>query len=313
MFRKIITITLNPSLDTTLWVDRFDLKEPVSATREQVYPGGKAVNVTRVLTALGIKSKAVGFVGEQNATTFIHLLDKESISYHFLTVQGAIRENLSIVLPDGELLKINRTGFFVEQTSMDSLQSNIESEISTNEETLLVFAGSLPKNVTKEQYKALIMNLNGEHVKIAIDTDIFSEQDIREIKPFIMKPNEVELCHLAKMEEMDKQTIYQYAQKLSQYATHVLVSRGGEGLLYAGDHMLMQCNVPEVEVMSTIGAGDTTLAGFIKALSEQQTIEECIQFAAACGTASVLLEGTGVIRHESVDGMAERISITKIC
>jgi 1-phosphofructokinase family hexose kinase len=313
MFQKIITITLNPSLDTTLWVDRFDLAEPVSAIREQVYPGGKAVNVSRVLTALGTKNKAVGFVGAQNAATFIHLLEQENITYHFLSAKGTVRENLSIVLPNGELLKINRTGFLVDQAAIDALQSNIESDISPNEQTLLVFAGSLPKQVTKEQYKALIQNLERDNIKIALDTDIFSEQDIKDLKPFIIKPNEVELSHLANVENMDESFIVEYAKKLSQFATHVLVSRGDKGLLYVGEGQLLQCDVPKVEVKSTVGAGDTTLAGFIHALSQQKDIAYCVQFAAACGTASVLLEGTGVITRESADEMFERISVTLPC
>ncbi|WMJ22457.1 1-phosphofructokinase family hexose kinase [Paludicola sp. MB14-C6] len=312
MFNKIITITLNPSLDTTLWVDRFDLKEPVSAIREQIYPGGKSINVTRVLTALGIKSKALGFVGEQNITTFIQLLDQEEISYHFISVKGTIRENFSIVMPNGELFKVNRAGFSVEQSVLDSLQSNIESEIKDGDQVLLVFAGSLPKNVSKEQYKTLIQNLSDEGIQIAIDTDIFTEQDIKELKPYIMKPNEVELSHLAKTENMNEKATCEYAKKLSQYATHVLVSRGDEGLLYAGNNELIQCSVPEVEVKSTVGAGDTTLAGFIKALKEELPIANCVQFAAACGTASVLLEGTGVISLEAANEMINDIRVTKL-
>ncbi len=307
MFQKVITITLNPSLDATLWVNRFDLSEPVIATREVTYPGGKAINVSRVLTSLGVENKAIGIVGEDNAHKFMNLLDEENISYDFIEISGSIRENLSIVLPDGNLFKINRSGFSVGENTMDALNRLIEKEIDGFDSALLIFAGSLPKNISSHQYKELIMRFRSEKTKVCIDTDVLSGKDIMEIKPYVIKPNHIELSHIAgkKLESFDE--IKEYAVELSKHVEHVLVSMGADGLLYAGNGCVFNCNAPKVQVKSTIGAGDTTLAAFITALLGRKDISQCVTYATACGTASVLLEGTGIITKAEAEMMFETI------
>ncbi len=101
--------------------------------------------------------------------------------------------------------------------------------------------------------------------------------------------------------------IKQYAIMLSLSVEHVIVSMGSKGIIYAGNDRIYSCSSPKVEVKSTVGAGDTTLAGFIQAFNKGQDIAECVAYATACGTASVMIEGTGIITKQNADEMRKNI------
>lgn len=312
MFDKIITVSLNPSLDTTIWVNRFDLKEPVRSTREMVHPGGKAINVSRVLTALGVENHSIGAIGAENSKRLRDLLDLEKVSYDFFTIDGYIRENLSIVLPGGDMFKINRSGFHMSDAGLKKVKQQIKQNLSGCTNAVLLFAGSLPCNISVEQYKKLIHEFKSENVKICIDTDILTEDDLKKIKPFIIKPNLAELCHIAGAELKTMEEIHEYASHLAKYAEHVLVSLGARGLVYVNSQTSVHCIPPSIVVQSTVGAGDTTLAGFIAKMSTDASVLDCCKYATACGTASVLLEGTGVITKESADALFTKIDVSEI-
>ena len=148
MFDKIVTVTLNPALDATLWLDSLDFAEPNEAERELLYAGGKGVNISRVLASLGIEAKAYGICGSDNAGRFLSLLDGDGVTHDFVRVEGAVRENLTINIPNGRFLKINRKGCGVSVEAMRQLRQKLEDEVNGGEKTLMVFAGSLPPNVT---------------------------------------------------------------------------------------------------------------------------------------------------------------------
>lgn len=310
MFSKIITVTLNPSLDVTLWVTGLDFDEPVKCEREKDYPGGKGINVSRVLTALSVENTAVGITGKNNQERLSRLLDNESVVYDFIENEGEIRENFSIVIPNGKMLKINRKGFFVTSKTLMQLKEKIKSELKGNENPFVIFAGSLPENVTKEQYKALVLEFKREGALIALDNDIFSAQDLSEISPFLIKPNKVEVAHMFGQTQITKQQAHQLAGRLAQFTEHVLVSMGSSGLYYCSKNVSMTAAVPSVEVKSTIGAGDSTLAGFIAALHHDEDISSALRFAAACGTASVCLDGTEVITKQQVLQIVNQVKIS---
>lgn len=305
LFDKVITVCLNPSLDITMWINKFDLDEPVSTIREKVYPGGKSINVSRVLTSLNIPNRAISLVGTTNCHRLSGLLDTEGVSYSFIKADGEIRENLSIVMPNEKMLKINRTGFFADTDCVEQLISIIEHELSGITAPLLVFAGSLPKNITKQCYIQLVERFTKKNIHVAIDTDIFTKEDIMHIKPFIIKPNLVELSHLAGRELHNVEEVTEFARMLIPYVNHILVSMGGMGLVYLSKDETHIFKAPSVEVKSTVGAGDTTLAGFIASMFSGGSIAESVLYAGACGTASVILEGTGVITEQNVQSILD--------
>lgn len=305
LFDRIITISLNPALDVTLWIPSMDFNEPNKTTGEKLYAGGKAINIARVLSSLGEDAISLGVVGEDNSRMFTALLDQDHVHYDFIPVSGSIRENLTLVIPDRRVLKINRSGCAVSREAMDALKKRILTEMEGCESVLLVFAGSMPPNITPEAYKAFILSLKRPGARIAVDTSIFRAEDIEEISPFIIKPNLPEFRQMCGSSLPTEQSIIKSAQRMTGSVAHVLVSLGGKGLLYVNDSHTVRIMPDPVEVRSTIGAGDTTLAAFIYGLQQGMEAAEAAVFGAAAGTASVMLDGTEVVTLEQVK---ERLS-----
>ncbi|MEG1027194.1 MAG: PfkB family carbohydrate kinase, partial [Oscillospiraceae bacterium] len=129
MFDKIITVCLNPSFDVTIWIDNFDFSEPVKAVREEVYAGGKAINVSKALTSLEVPNKCVGILGKDNSEKFLSLLN--GFEFQHILIDGEIRNNFSIVSKENTMLKVNRNGFSISKSLLDNIQTIIKNNIST--------------------------------------------------------------------------------------------------------------------------------------------------------------------------------------
>lgn len=307
-FDRIIAVSLNPALDVTLWVNTLDFNEPNKTTDEKVYAGGKAVNIARVFASYGAENACcLGVVGSDNYQTFTQLLRADGVNFDFVQIPGAVRENLTLVIPDKRVLKVNRAGCPVSAKAMHELKDRLLAEIEPLGRCLLIFAGSLPPNITPEAYKAFILSLKRENVEIALDTAVFRLEDMEQLRPFLIKPNLPEFRAMCGTDLRTEQSIIKFAKVLAGYVTHVLVSLGGKGLLYIGEGGGVRLIPTPVEVRSTIGAGDTTLASFLYALGMGQTPQHAAHFAAAAGTASVTLDGTDVVNREMVEQMMPSI------
>lgn len=313
LFDRIISVSLNPALDVTLWVNTMDFNEPNKTTAEKVYAGGKAINIARVFASYGQKNvSCLGVAGSDNYKIFTTLLDKDGVQYDFVQIPGAVRENLTLVIPDKRVLKVNRSGCPVSAKAMHKVKDRILREIEGKGRCLLTFAGSLPPNITPEAYKAFILSLKRENVEVALDSAVFHVDDMEEIRPFLIKPNLPEFRAMCGTDLRTEQSIVKFAKVLSASVTHVLVSLGGKGLLYVGEGGGARIIPSPVEVRSTIGAGDTTLASFVYALEEGESPISAAHFAAAAGTASVTLDGTDLVTKRLVEGIKPSMTVKSV-
>ncbi|HIQ59009.1 MAG TPA: 1-phosphofructokinase family hexose kinase [Candidatus Merdivicinus intestinavium] len=312
MFDKIVTISLSPALDVTIWLQTMDFSEPNRAVREKVFAGGKAVNISRVMASLGMPVKALGLCGAENSRRFLSLLDEDRVPHDFVQLHGATRENLTIVIPDQRILKINREGFPVSIDGMKQLRAKVEEEIRDAGKVLLIFAGSLPANLTPDSYKAFLLSFRREGVYFALDNAFFHLSDIVEIQPFLIKPNLLEFRQMSGSDLRTEQSIIKLARSLTAHVEHVLVSLGAKGMIYAGQESGCRIHTPQVPVRSTVGAGDTALGAFLCAIQEGKSPCEAAMLGAAAGTSSVMLEGTGVVTREMVEEMLPRLTSKSI-
>ena len=308
MFDKIVTISLNPALDVTIWLTTMDFAEPNKAAREEVYDGGKSVNISRVMTSLGMPAKALGLCGKENAGRFLKLLEQDGVSSDFVRLEGATRENLTIVIPDKRVLKINRAGFPVSIEGMKQLRTRVEDEIREDGKVLLIFAGSLPANLTPESYKAFLLSFRREGVYFALDNSFFHLSDMAEIRPFLIKPNLLEFRQMSGSDLRTEQSIIKLARSLTPHVDHVLVSLGAKGMIYTGQDSGCRIYSPQVPVRSTVGAGDTSLAAFLCALQRGMAPCDAAVYGAAAGTASVMLDGTGIVTREMIDSILPQMT-----
>ncbi|MGI5958298.1 MAG: 1-phosphofructokinase family hexose kinase [Massiliimalia sp.] len=306
MFREVVTVCLNPSLDVTVWIDSLDFEEPCFAQKEEIYPGGKGINVSRMLTGLGFSNRSLCVAGEENLSMLRGKLMQESVCAEYLPVKGAaIRENLTLIVGNQRQLKVNRKGPALGRELLEQVRSRLLE--LCDEATLVVFAGSLPPGVTAEDYEDLIREISSRGIPTAVDTGVFSKEDYQRIRPFVMKPNRVELEQIMGVSLPSLEAVKDAAQELSQWVNHVLVSLGGDGVLYAGEGTCLKTAAPKVSVRSTVGAGDATLSGFLYGLGMGWSQKEAVRFATACGTASVCCDGTCYPAREAIDQMAKQI------
>lgn len=313
MFDHIVTVTLNPSLDVTLWLDDCDWEEPNICRREKIYAGGKSPNVSRVLKNLGVPSKLLGLAGIENSKMLTGLLEKDDIDFCLIETAGAIRENMTLLFPDGRLLKINRQGAPITGDKISQLLKLLHQEFSDAEESLAVFAGSPPPNIGPEDYRQIILSVAREHIKIAVDTNLFSAADMKNISPFVIKPNRPEAKRMLGNADMSDAEMIREMKNLSAYVDHILLSCGGDGLLYfhAGS-MLEADRTAGSGTLHHRRRGHYPCGLSLPALVREEPPLEAARYAAACGTASVMLEGTEAIHPKDAEPLLEQIRTEKI-
>lgn len=308
MHRSIISITLNPSIDITLWTDGLHTDEVNRVVDETREVGGKGINVSRVVNSFGQQTLCITVAGKENCREFAGYLERESLRYEFIQIEGSVRENLTL-RTDGETIKINRKGPALSAMMIGALMALIQSRIRPGD--IVVFAGSLPDNVSVEDYIELIMAVRRVGVLIAVDSDLLTVDDYRKIKPWLIKPNIHELRRIVKPDGESIDDIAKAAMSLCEVGVeNVLVSLGGNGMVFVSKDKKIRAVVPSVEVKSTVGAGDSSLAGFLVGFIKENSAEDCVRLAAACGTASAMQDGTRLATRKTADEIIGRIKIT---
>jgi len=297
MCGKVVTVTLNPAIDITLMADSLEADIANRVMGEMRQGGGKGINVSRVVDSFGVETVCICLVGNNNAREFAEYLKEAKLKYDFVEVGGAVRENLMIRCGDRSI-KLNRKGPSVSGETISSMTALIKRHI--REGDIVVFGGSLPENMPVNDYVDMIVAVKNCGVFVVVDSDCLSAEDYRRISPWLMKPNIHELKNIVSMADdspLVADELSEYAEKAAKLlcesgVENVLVSLGGNGVVYVGGTESVRARVPQVEVKSTVGAGDSTVAGFIAGFLLGYTPEERIRLAAACGTATVMLEGT---------------------
>lgn len=312
LFDRIITVTLNPALDVTLWIPSMDFNEPNKTTAEKIYAGGKGVNISRVLESLNIFSLATGIVGEDNGKMFTDLLNADSVRHRMVTVKGAVRENITLVAPGNQVLKVNRAGCAADAEALKEVRRQIVRAAEDYSSVLLIFAGSLPPGISAADYKGFILSLKKDKVKVAVDTSVFTAEDIEEIRPWLIKPNLPEFRQMCGKAFADERELTEAAQRMNDFVEHVMISLGGDGLLYVNDGQILRLTPPSVEVKSTVGAGDTTLAAFIYAMQMGNEPGNAAVIASAAGTASVMLDGTEAVTLDRIEAILGKMTVKTI-
>ena len=315
MHRGIITVTMNPSIDVTLWLDGLNTDETNHVLDESREVGGKGINVSRVVRSFGLDNLCLAVAGRDNVGEFSRFLEEDALRYELLQVDGVVRENLTLRC-DGQTLKLNRKGLSMSTMLVGALMALIQSRMKPGD--IVVFGGSLPENITVQDYVELIMAVKNAGALVAVDSDLLTLEHYRRISPWLIKPNIHELRHIVEVRGNAVDDVVQAAMTLSEAGVeNALVSLGGDGLVCIGrmgdgSREVIRAVVPKVEVKSTVGAGDSTLAGFIVGYVRGLSRLECSRLAAACGTASAMLEGTAVADRDTASALLERIEVTEM-
>ena len=303
---KIALLTLNPAYDVHYVIPHFFVHSENYVASGNTDCGGKGINIARALNSLGADATAFTVLGKDNCQGFEKELAKSIKKNVFFYTNGKIRENITIHENSGKETRISLDNF--------SLNANVFNEFKesvfnfTNEETIVAFAGRIPKGIEKREVIAFLSELKNKGAYIVCDSNSFDKNDLKKIKPWLIKPNEKEIADLA-----ESKNYIESAKSLnSMGCENVLITLGPEGCVFSTDNGIFTADVPSVTPVSTIGAGDSTIAGFIYSKVKGYSLEDTIRFSLACGSAACLEEGTNPPRKEGIEKIFERIKVNNV-
>lgn len=302
----IYTVTLNPSLDYIVEVEDLTLGDLNRTKNESKFPGGKGINVSRLLKRMGVPSKALGFVGGFTGLYIKNQLQMEDIETKFVEVLEDTRINVK--LKSNSETEVNAKGPRITEADFKKLQDQISQ--LTSEDTL-VLAGSIPSSMESSTYEKLVSICNLNQTKFVVDAEGELLKKVLPYKPFLIKPNHHELGELFDTSFTTAEQVVPYACKLVEMgAENVIVSLAGEGAVLVNSEVAFLSNVPKGEVKSSVGAGDSMVAGFLARYEETKEIEEAFRYSVASGSATAF--SIGLATKEKIETLYTNVNITKL-
>ncbi len=290
---KILTLTLNPALDLTVELSRLDAGQVNRSEEMHTHAAGKGVNVAQVLADLGHQVTVSGFLGEDNQQAFETLFAKRGFVDAFIRVPGETRSNIKVAEQDGRITDINGPGPVVDATAQQALLDRL-LQIAPGHDAVVV-AGSLPRGVTAQWLRELIERLNALGLKVALDSSGEALRVALQASPWLIKPNTEELAHALGCEVVSPIAEAQAAARLhGQGIEHVVISHGADGVNWFSVGSALHASPPKVSVASTVGAGDSLLAGMLHGLLSADTPEQTLRTATAIAAMAVTQIGFGI-------------------
>lgn len=304
--KMIYTVTFNPAIDYVVNVDNFKAGIVNRVSSEEKFAGGKGINVSRVLNNMGVKSKALGFVGGFTGKFIIDSLEDQGVETEFIEINGDTRINVKLK-SKGET-EINGAGPIIEKEDLNKLFKIVEGLTS---EDYLVLAGNVQKSVPSDIYAHLQEKCASNNVKVVVDTTGDSLVATLKNKPFLIKPNNHELGEIFNKELTNQDEIIEYAKKLIVMgAQNVIISMAEKGALLICERGVYHATPAKGTVKNSVGAGDSVIAGFLAKYSESKDLIEAFRWGATCGSATAFSKD--LCTKEDVEYYLAQVSVNKI-
>ncbi len=289
---RVLTVTLNPALDLTVQLPALHLGEVNRSDNLQVHAAGKGLNVAQVLADLGHQLTVTGFLGEANAQPFEQLFAARGFADEFVRVAGETRSNIKLAEADGRITDINGPGLEVGAAQRDELLARLERLVPGHE--LVVVAGSLPRGVEVPWFVELLQRLARLGARVALDTSGAALREGLALPPWLIKPNEEELAQARGLDPADAHALADEARRLNARIEHVVMSQGAAGVSWFSPAAAWHAQPPKVRVVSTVGAGDSLLAGMLHGLLAGWPAERTLAHATAIAAQAVGQIGFGI-------------------
>lgn len=302
----IYTLTLNPALDRFIVVDKLMDEDTVRVSEETFYAAGKGIDVSRVIRELGGESVALGLLGGYDGLHLEGLLINAGVITNFTKISQETRTNIIIKeRSSGRQFVISAKGPEITATEIGQIYHHVQNIRGMD---YLVMSGSLPRGVTANLYSQLILTAKKEKALVFLDTDGIALKEAVNYGPSGIKPNLFELSRLVNRELKNEKDIIVACEEVHpKGVTYILVSRGKDGLILSTREQKIKAVAPPIKVGSTVGAGDSTLAGFILAHSQGKNLTECARLACAAGTATAMTPGTELCHKEELENILPQV------
>lgn len=290
---RVLTVTLNPALDLTVQLPSLRLGEVNRSESLQVHAAGKGLNVAQVLADLGHQLTVTGFLGESNPQAFEQLFAARGFTDEFVRVAGETRSNLKLAETDGRVTDINGPGLAVTEAQCDELLARLQRLAPAHD--LVVVAGSLPRGIDSQWFVQLLHSLKALGVRVALDTSGVALRDGLATRPWLIKPNEEELAEARGVDLSGSSALLAEARRLQgEGIEHVVISQGADGVSWFTADAALHSQPPKVQVVSTVGAGDSLLAGMLHGLLVGWPAERTLAHATAIAAQAVGQVGFGI-------------------
>ncbi|ASS96694.1 1-phosphofructokinase [Peribacillus simplex] len=302
----IYTVTLNPSIDYLVEVESFQMGKVNRTSYDAKFPGGKGINVSRVLKRLGNSTTALGFIGGQTGEFVKRFLRQEEIFTDFTEIAGDTRINIK--LKTGMETEINSQGPVISKGNYQQLFSQIEQ---LNNNDILILSGSIPSSVPSDVYETMARSCSHNGIKVVVDTSGKGLMNVLPHQPFLIKPNHHELGELFSTEIRTVDDAREYGAKLVEAgAQNVIVSMAGQGAVLCSGGESYSANVPKGNVINSVGAGDSMVAGFIGTYEKTGDILTAFRFSLAAGSATAFSSDLGTL--DKIEELLPQIAINQL-
>ncbi|AGH80183.1 1-phosphofructokinase [Psychromonas sp. CNPT3] len=306
---KVVTITLNPALDLTGHLTRLNKGAVNNVLKSAFQPAGKGVNVGKVLSELGAKVTLTGFLGMGNDADFCALFKRLGVADEFIRVAGNTRINVKVVEENNCVSDINFPGISIDSDAICQFEKRLQ-ELALSHD-VFVLAGSLPPGISAQLCAKWIAQLKAQGKKVFFDSSNATLSAGFKAKPWLVKPNIDELeQYVGHALSSEHSRRHAGQQLLDSSIGNVVISLGAEGLMWLNHEGWLCARAPKMNVVSTVGAGDTLVAALCWGYLNQWSKEKVLRFATALSALAVTQVGVGVQDIKVVVAMSADIVIS---
>jgi len=308
----IITLTLNPAVDQTVWVPHLEVAAVNRARQAHLDPAGKGVNVSRMAHRLGWPTIAFGFLAGEVGEIVRQALAAEGVAQQFIPIAGQTRINVTVVDDSSHAAtSIFCPGPAVEPDHLQQLDAVLQFWLQAGR--VLVLAGSLPPGIPEDAYARYIRLAHAQGIRTILDA---SGEHLRlgvEARPYAIKPNVAEAEELLGRRLPDLDAVVAGAQELAARGIAVVViSMGAQGAICVEGGRVWRATPPEVERQSTVGSGDSFVAGLAVALARGEGVEAGLRLGTAAGAATAATPGTELGSAEAVQALLPQVRVVRV-
>ncbi len=298
----IYTVTLNPAVDYVMYTDGLTPGIVCRSKKERLFFGGKGVNVSLVLRELDVPSEALGFIAGFTGEAIEAGVREKGVKTDFIRLEKGF-SRINVKIKAGEETELNGQGPEIPESAVEALLQKLEK---LRDGDTLVLAGSVPHSLPRDIYEQMLKRLKGRKIRAVADATGDLLRNVLKYRPFLIKPNHLELGELFGVSLQTADEIAQYARKLQEMgAVNVLVSRAADGAVLLDETgKLHTCGVCRGTVRNSVGAGDSMVAGFLAGL-EKGGYGYALRLGTAAGGATAFSEG--LAQKEEIERLLKQL------
>lgn len=307
----ILTVTINPSVDRNIEVDRLVFEDRAYILSRSDSAGGRGMNASRVLHSFGAKTLAIVTSGGVNGPRLEKLAAKSGFPVKVVPIHNEIRVNLTITDKQGLAIRLNERGPKITPEELRRLEKVVENRLESA--AWLMLCGSIPPGVPSDFYTKLIRMARERKVKTLLDTDGDALLHGIESGPTVVSPNQPEAERLLNRALITRAQFLEAATRIKAMgAEAVLLSLGGRGVVAVNNNQLLEVVPPRTDAVSPLGAGDALAAAYVWAATKKKDFADCVRWAVAAGTASAMQPGLVFANLEQTKEVFKSVEVRRV-